>query len=159
MPVTNLLGGEISTAVNSAVLEHGTDSEELIPILLAVNEHLGYLPTQAMAEISKLMSIPISRVYSVASFYELLSTEPRGRHVLQFCESAPCHVMGGRQLFHAILEELELQPGETSSDGKWTFITTSCLGTCGVGPVLIIDDELIGNVTPGMLPALLARYE
>lgn len=159
MTVQDLHGSEITTAVNEAVLEHGSDGEELIPVLLDVNERLGFLPTQAMAEISKSMTIPISRVFSVASFYKLLSTEPRGRHVLQFCESAPCHVMGGRHLYQALVEELGLQPGETSPDGKWTFITTSCLGTCGVGPVMIIDDELIGNVTSGMLPALLARYE
>lgn len=159
MKIGELHTSEITSSVDDAISEHGSDSEELISVLLSVNERLGYLPNQAMAEISSLMKIPISRVYSVASFYKLLTTEPRGRHVLQFCESAPCHVMGGRQLYHALVETLGLKPGETSTDGKWTFITTSCLGTCGVGPVLIIDDELMGNITPGTLVDLLAKYE
>jgi NADH-quinone oxidoreductase subunit E len=98
----------VKNVVDEALLEHGIDSEELIPILLDVNTSLGYLPTTAMAEISNGMKLPISRVYSVASFYNMLSTEPRGEHVIQFCESAPCHVMGGRMVLQALQDELAI---------------------------------------------------
>lgn len=150
---------EIKNAVHLALENHGTDREELIPVLLEVNENLGYLPTAAMTEISNAMRIPISRVFSVASFYSMLATEPRGRHVVQFCESAPCHVMGGRSLIQALCEHLEIEPGETSADGKWTLVMTSCLGTCGVGPVILIDDNLYGNVNERMLTDIFAQYE
>lgn len=148
----------IKNVVNDALLKHGTDSDELIPVLLDTNDALGYLPTTAMAEISQNMKLPISRVYSVASFYNMLSTEPRGKHVIQFCESAPCHIMGGRKVLSALLQKLSLKPGETTPDGQWTLILTSCLGTCGVGPVMIVDDELFGNVTEKSLDGILGKY-
>jgi NADH:ubiquinone oxidoreductase subunit E len=88
----------------------------------------------------------------------MLSTKPRGRHVIQFCESAPCHVVGGRQVWQALQNALDLEPEETSSDGKWTLITVSCLGVCAVGPVIIIDDDIYGNVKPEQVIDILAKY-
>ncbi|MCE1253150.1 MAG: NAD(P)H-dependent oxidoreductase subunit E [Anaerolineae bacterium] len=77
---------------------------------------------------------------------------------MQFCESAPCHVVGGREVWMALQEALHLSNGETSPDGKWTLITTSCLGICGVGPVIVINNEIFGNVTPQQVPEILARF-
>jgi NADH-quinone oxidoreductase subunit E len=151
-------GPEVIEAVQKAIENHGATVEELIPILNDTNRALGYLPAQALAEISRLLKVPRSSLFSVASFYEMLSTKPRGRHVIQFCESAPCHVVGGRQVWHALQEALNLEPEETSLDGKWTLITVSCLGVCGVGPVIIIDDDIFGNVTPEQVTDILARY-
>jgi NADH:ubiquinone oxidoreductase subunit E len=71
----------------------------------------------------------------------------------------PCHVMGGRQVFQAVMDELKLEPGGTSPDNKWSFITTSCLGVCGVGPVFLVDDDIYGNVTPDQVPEILGRYD
>ncbi len=105
------------------------------------------------------MHIPTSHIFSVATFYRMLSTEPRGRHVIQFCESAPCHVAGGRQVWQSLQKELGLENGETSADEKWTLITTSCLGVCGIGPVIIIDHDIYGNVTPDQVPNLLKNYD
>ena len=146
-------------AVRSAVQKHGAVKEELIPILTEVNRKLGYLPSEALEEISRLMRVPKSQLFSVATFYRMLSTEKLGRHVIQFCESAPCHVVGGRQVFEALQDSLTLEPGETSPDGKWTLVTVSCLGVCGIGPVIVIDDDMYGNVTPDQITDILARYE
>jgi NADH:ubiquinone oxidoreductase subunit E len=159
MAVKEVQANEIKNAVHDAVQNHGAEKEELIPVLLEVNEHLGFLPTAAMAEISNSLRVPLSRVYSVASFYSMLATEPRGRHVIQFCESAPCHVMGGRKLIQALCEHLALDPGETSPDGKWSLVMTSCVGACSVGPVLLVDDDVYGNVTASMLTNILSQYE
>ncbi len=145
--------------VRSVVQKHGAVKEELIPILTDVNRKLGYLPSAALEEISRLMRVPKSQLFSVATFYRMLSTEKLGRHVIQFCESAPCHVVGGRQVYEALLDTLTLEPGQTSPDGKWTLVTVSCLGVCGIGPVIVIDDDMYGNVTPDQLTDILARYE
>ena len=99
-----------------------------------------------------------SQLHALASFYDMLSTKPRGRHVIQFCESAPCHVVGGRQVWQALMDHLHLENGETSPDDRWTLITTSCLGICGVGPVMTIDDDIYGNVEPSQIPQILAKY-
>jgi len=124
-----------------------------------VNQELGFIPAEALELISERIHIPESRVYSVASFYRMLSTKPTGRHVIKFCESAPCHVAGGREVWNALLKELMIQPGETSPDGKWTLKTTSCLGVCAVGPVMMVDDDIYGNLTPGQIPDILEKYE
>lgn len=146
-------------AVRSAVEHHGGSREELIPILTEVNRTVGYLPAEALNEISRLTRIPKSQVFSVATFYRMLSTEKLGRHVIQFCESAPCHVVGGRQVWEALQEAVDLEPGQTSPDGKWTLVTVSCLGVCGVGPVIVIDDQIYGSVAPAQVPEILSHYE
>jgi NADH:ubiquinone oxidoreductase subunit E len=150
---------QVLAAVQSAVEKNGASPDELIPILNEVNRTIGYLPPEALDEISRLMRVPKSQLFSVASFYQMLSTKPRGRHVVKFCESAPCHVVGGRQVWQALQKKMGLKAGETSIDGKWTLVTTSCLGVCGVGPVVLIDDDIYGNVTPDQLDTILARYE
>ncbi len=150
---------KIKKAVDESIAKYGTDRDELIPILNELNQTLGYLPKEALDEVSKRLKTPKSQLFSAATFYHMLSTKPRGRHVIQFCESAPCHVVGGREVWEALTTELKLQTGETSEDGKWTLITTSCLGACGVGPVLVVDEDMYGNVTPNQVKDILSRYE
>jgi len=149
----------IHKAVQEAIKNHGTSSNELIPILNDVNRMIGYLPKEALEEISRLIQLPKSKIYSVATFYRMLSTTPRGRHVIQFCESAPCHVVGGREVWAVLQDELKLAADETSADGKWSLVTVSCLGVCGVGPVIIVDEDIYGNVTPQQVPEILSRYD
>ena len=149
---------DVNSLVKEAVNRHGATAESLVSILSELNQELGYLPGEALTELGRLLKMPKSRLFSVASFYEMLSTEPRGRHVIQFCESAPCHVVGGREVWQVLQDELGLKPGETSEDGKWTLLTSSCLGICGVGPIIVIDDDIYGNVTTERVPEILARY-
>ncbi|RMF49687.1 MAG: NAD(P)H-dependent oxidoreductase subunit E [Anaerolineae bacterium] len=156
---TTLSSEQIVGAVHTAIEAHGTTRGELIPILLDVNRTLGYVPTLAMAEISRQMRIPISEIFSVATFYTMIATEARGKHVIQFCENAPCHVSGGRETWQALLDTLGIAPGETSPDGKWTLLTTSCTGSCAVGPVMLVDDDLHGNLTPDKVAEILAQYD
>lgn len=146
-------------AVKAAIDIHGPKREELIPILNDVNRRLGYIPAEAFEEISRILRVPTAQLFSVASFYEMLSTKPVGQHIIRFCESAPCHVVGGRQVWQKIQDELHLDEGQTSPDGKWTLKTVSCLGICGVGPVMLVDDDVYGNLTPDRIPEILARYQ
>jgi NADH:ubiquinone oxidoreductase subunit E len=156
----------IPALIESAVSRHGAEHDAFIPILLEVNRTLGYIPVEALAEIRRKLHLPEEgvfvnegRLFSLASFYHMLSTQPRGRHVVVFCESAPCHVVGGRQVWQALQENLKLKAGQTSPDGKWSLVTTSCLGACGVGPVVVIDNQMYGNVAPEQLPEILGKYE
>ena len=145
-------------AVRSAVERYGNTQDELIPILNDVNREVGYLPGEALDEISRLLKVPRSQLFSVASFYHMFSTKPRGRHVIKFCESAPCHVAGGREVWRAVKNYLKIQEEETTPDGKWTLLTTSCLGVCAVGPVMLVDDDIYGNVDPSQVPFILDKY-
>lgn len=152
-------GKSADQAVKDAFELYGEHEEELIPILSKVNKDLGYIPADALKAISSKLRVPQSRLFSVATFYKMLFTRKVGRHVVKFCESAPCHVAGGRQVWAALQDELKLQPGETSADGRWTLVTVSCLGLCSSGPVMMVDEDVYGNLTPEKLPAILAKYE
>jgi NADH-quinone oxidoreductase subunit E len=151
-------GQSIEQAVSDAIERNGNHREDLIPVLTDVNRTLGYLPANALEAIGARLRVPKSQLFSVASFYQMLSTKPRGKHVIQFCESAPCHVVGGREVWEALQNELKLKAGETSPDRQWTLETVSCLGVCAVGPVIVIDEDIYGNVDPAQVPDILAHY-
>lgn len=152
-------GRDAMETVEMVVEEFHAKQEELIPILMKINKSIGYIPNEAFERISSLMRIPKSQIYSVASFYHMISTKPTGRHIIKFCESAPCHVAGGNEVWKALLDELGIKPGETSDDNKWTLMTTSCLGVCAVGPVMMVDEDIYGNITPDQIPDILGKYE
>lgn len=154
-PTPEVLQREISLILE----DFKKDRENLIPILHRVAERFGYISSQALYEITAQTSIPVAEVFSVATFYRMLPTQERGRHVILFCESLPCHVVGGRELFHALQSELQLEPGQTSPDNRWTLLTTSCLGVCDFGPVISIDGNIHGNLTPESLPEILSKYQ
>lgn len=149
----------VLSVVRDAVEKHGATHEELIPILNDINREVGYIPGVALDELSLLLKVPRSQLFSVASFYRMFSTKPRGLHVIQFCESAPCHVAGGREVWQALQDYLKISEEETTPDGKWTLLTTSCLGLCAVGPVMVVDDDIYGNVNPSQVPTILDKYQ
>ena len=157
---------DVSALVPEAIEKHGAKRDALIPILSEINHALGYIPAEAFQEVRKQLNAEDEPVYvskgqlfGLASFYDMLSTKPRGRHVIKFCENAPCHVVGGKAVWDSLRETLHLKNGETTPDKKWTLVTTSCLGLCSVGPVVLIDDDLYGNVDPNQIEDILARYE
>ncbi len=159
---------DIASLVTKVMDELGSTRDAVIPILSEINRALGYIPAAALPEIRRHIQaqqkqegvfVADSHLYSAASFYQMFSLEPLGRHVIRFCESAPCHVEGGREVFDTLQSELGLKPGETSADRKWSLLTTSCIGVCSVGPVFLVDDDLYGNVTPERVPEILAKYQ
>jgi NADH:ubiquinone oxidoreductase subunit E len=157
---------DVSAIVQAAIEKHGAQRDALIPILSEINRALGYIPAEAFQEVRKQLqaspepvNVSKGQLFGLASFYDMLSTKPRGRHVIKFCENAPCHVVGGKAVWDALRETLNLKNGQTTPDKKWTLATTSCLGLCSVGPVVLIDDDLYGNVSPEQIDAILARYE
>jgi NADH:ubiquinone oxidoreductase subunit E len=157
---------DVSVIVREAIEKHGATRDALIPILSEINHTLSYIPAEAFQEVRKQLQdedkpvfVSKSQLFGLASFYAMFSTKPRGRHIIKFCENAPCHVVGGKAVWDSLCETLDLENGETTPDKKWTLITTSCLGLCSVGPVVLIDDDLYGNVNPDQIDEILARYE
>jgi NADH-quinone oxidoreductase subunit E len=157
---------DVSVIVKDAIEKHGAKRDALIPILSEINVALGYIPAEAFQEVRKQLqtsneqvNISKGQLFGLASFYDMLSTKPRGRHVIKFCENAPCHVVGGKAVWDSLRETLHLKNGKTTPDKKWTLVTTSCLGLCSVGPVVLIDEDLYGNVSSSQIDDILARYE
>lgn len=157
---------ELDEIVQRAVEHQGAQRASVIPILSEINEAFGYIPVESLGKIRRLINAPEeglfladSHLYATASFYSMFSLTPTGKHVIRFCESAPCHVVGAREVIEAIQDHLGIQAGETTADNQWTLLTTSCIGVCSVGPVFLVDDEIYGNVTPERVPAILAKYQ
>ena len=143
-----MAANQYSALIQDTLEEFHHDCEELVPILRSLNDEIGYLPKEVMREVSHELHLSESHIYGVATFYSMLSTEKKGTNLIKVCESAPCHVVGGRDVIRAIQEELGLKAGETSDDGKFSLEMVSCLGVCGVGPVMMINSEVYGNLTP-----------
>lgn len=164
--ITPTIERDVPAIVQEAIEKHGAKRDALIPILSEINHVLGYIPAEAFQEVRKQLQnsaeqvyVSKSQLFGLASFYDMLSTKPRGRHVIKFCENAPCHVIGGKAVWDSLREMLQLKNGETTPDKKWTLVTTSCLGLCSVGPVVLIDDDLYGNLSPDQIDEILERYE
>ena len=150
---------DVIPLVQETVEKYHADRTELVTMLHELTRHLGYLSPEVFPELAKLLDVPVGEIYSVTTFYTMLLTKPRGKHLVQFCESAPCHLAGGNQLLKMLEEVLGITAGETSDNGNWTLIKTSCLGRCGEGPILVVDDEVYSEVTREKLWAILAKYE
>ena len=155
----------LDTVIEAAVKQHGAGRDAIIPILSEVNQAFGFIPEAALGKIRRLINEPEeglfladSHLYAIASFYQMFSLKPTGKHIIRFCESAPCHVVGGRQVLQALQDWLRIKPGETTPDNRWTLLPTSCLGLCAVGAVFTVDSDIYGNVTPERVPTILFRY-
>ena len=106
-----------------------------------------YLKPEALQAVADYVSVPLSEVVSTATFYTMYSLKPRGKHVIRFCESPPCQLVGAESLIEILSGILNVNVGETTEDGVFTLETASCLGVCGVAPAMMIDAELYGNLT------------
>jgi NADH:ubiquinone oxidoreductase subunit E len=131
--------------------------DDIVSRLTDINNRIGYIPRTEIEKLAKELRMPAAKVFGAATFYSMFSIQPRGAHIVRFCEDAPCHVAGGRHVFDAIRTTLGLEPGQSSADGKWTFEMTSCIGVCGVGPVMMVDDDVYGNLTPERVVEILGR--
>ncbi|MBQ2096092.1 MAG: NAD(P)H-dependent oxidoreductase subunit E, partial [Firmicutes bacterium] len=115
-----------------------------------------YLSEAALEKIAEMLEIPISRVYSVATFYENFSLEAKGEHIIKVCTGTACHVRKSEPIYNALREELKLTgKKKTSDDGKFTLETVACLGACGLAPVMTIDGEVHSKMTPEAAVALI----
>jgi NADH-quinone oxidoreductase subunit E len=150
---------QLRQQVDEVIGHYGTDREALVEILRDLNQDAGFLTREQLDLIAQRLDLPQSDVFSVASFYSMISVEPLGQHVIRLCEDAPCHAAGGREVWEALEKEIGVPFGETTPDGKWSLLTTSCIGACAVGPVMMIDDEIYGNLTPEKVREILAQYD
>ena len=130
----------------------------LIGLLQQVQDHFGYLPASALLEISRRTRIPLSRIYGVVSFYAQFYTEPHGRHTIRCCRGTACHVKGGGQVLQAIEDELGIGEGETTPNLMFYLETVACLGTCFLAPVMMIDNQYFGDLTPQRTQSILRSY-
>ncbi len=131
----------------------------LIPILQAVQEQLGYLPMEALETISRDLKIPSSEIYGVATFYAQFHLKPRGRHVVRVCRGTACHVRGSLKILDSVKEITGVEENQTTEDLRFTIEPVACLGACGLAPVMMIDTQTYGRLTPDMVKGILDKFE
>ena len=131
---------------------------ELIPLLQSAQEHFGYIPRRAINYISGVTGIPESDIYGVITFYSQFRLRPMGKYVIRACAGTACHVSGAKMIIETIEDELGIEVGDTSEDGMFTLNTVACIGCCSLAPVIMINDETYGRLTPASLRKLLRRY-
>jgi len=133
--------------VREIILKYNSDKAFLVPILQDVQKEFNYLPQKALERVSVFLDLPLSLIYEVATFYKAFSLTPRGEHQLTLCVGTACHVRGAPILANHIERILEIKPGETSANLKYTFDTVNCVGACALGPILEVDGEYHGKMT------------
>ena len=131
---------------------------QLIAVLHKIQGRYGYLSTEHMDATAQLLGVPSSTVTGVATFYHFFRLKPVGRHKISVCMGTACYVKGSEAVAGALKAELGIDYGQTSPDGMFTLDSARCLGTCGLAPVVMIDENVHGPVTPEQIPALLESY-
>lgn len=139
--------------------KHSSEEGALLNLLLEVQEKYNYLQEEKLTEISEQMNIPLSRLYSVATFFKNFSLTPRGKHTIHVCMGTACQVWGGQRLVDKVGEKLKIKPGETTTDLSYTLETINCPGCCGLAPVVVMDRDIYGKVTRNKLLSLVRDYK
>lgn len=127
--------------------ENVMQAGSLVPVLQATQHAYGYLPGPALEAIAEAIALPLAEVLGVATFYTQFHLEPRGRHIVQLCHGTACHVKGSDDVTDAITSELGVEMGQTADDLSVTIESVSCVGCCGLAPVILIDEDAHGGQT------------
>jgi NADH-quinone oxidoreductase subunit E len=133
----------------SIIDQYNHDSSKLIPIMQAVQEEYRYLPEEVISYLATSLKIPPAQVYGVATFYSHFALKPKGKYVIKICDGTACHVKKSIPILEALMKKLQLTEEKmTTDDMLFTVETVSCLGACGLAPVLMINEKVHGLMTP-----------
>jgi len=149
---------KLKEQVRQVLGKYNGDKSALIDVLHDTQSVIGYLPEQALEEIHKALDVPLSRVYSVATFFKAFSLTPRGRHVINVCMGTACHVRGSDKVLAQMEKELGVKNGENTPDLKFTLETINCVGACALGPMVVIGEDYHGEMTPEKVGDMLKNY-
>lgn len=130
----------------------------LIAVLHKVQEKYGYLSKERLHAVAQIMQVPAAKVSGVASFYHFFHMKPQGKIIISVCLGTACHVKGADKVGQKFKEELGINFGQTTTDGKFTLLDTRCLGMCAMAPVVKIGDDIHAKVTPDQVRALIEQY-
>ncbi len=153
-----LVLGEPLAAMIEQCRQQPHPESQLIAVLHKVQAHFGHLGAAHLDAVAQLMQVPAAKVSGVADFYHFFRLTPRGKFIINVCLGTACYVKGADRVAQKVMEELGISWGETTSDGIFTLEAARCLGTCGLAPVVMVDEQIHGNVTPDQVPILLETY-
>ena len=149
----------IQDLVSELTQKYGKKRAALIPILQGVISKERSLSEDAMTEVAKALDISSAEVFGTASFYSFLDTEPRGKYIIRVCKTIVCDMHGKEEIISTLEKCLGIKEGETTSDGKFSLLTTNCLGWCANGPAMLINDDVHADLTPNKVREIIKSYK
>ena len=149
---------EFSPELQAYIREWKGKPGSLIMILHKVQQELGYIPREAAFEVSRLVDVPLAKIYGVATFYHYFKLTEPGRNSVSVCMGTACYLRGGEDIVSELESLLGIPVGSTTEDGEFSIEAVRCVGCCGLAPVVVIGDEVYGKVTKDKLPEILAKH-
>ena len=144
--------------LDKVIEDHKDMQGALIPVLHEAQSIYGYLPYEVMKRIAEGLQIPVAKVYGVATFYSQFSLEKKGKYRINVCMGTACYVKGSGDILNKFRERLGIEVGECTDDGLFSLESCRCIGACGLAPVITINDEVYGRLTPDDIPGIIAKY-
>ena len=148
----------MESTVKKITAKYGSDPSQIIAMLQDLQSAKRYLPEEDLRELAEALAIPLTRVFRVATFFKAFSLEPKGEHIINVCMGTACHVRGAERILNELERQLGIGRGETTADQKFSLETVNCLGACALGPVVVVDQEYHGDMTPGQVDKLMENY-
>ncbi len=145
--------------IDQIIAKHQGKASSLIQVLLEIQSEYHWLPREVLERVSEKLQVPLTRIQHIATFYKAFSLVPKGRHEVQVCMGTACHVRGAPRVLDTVQDLIGIKPGETDLDLKFSLETVNCLGCCALGPVVAIDGETHGKVSPAETADVLKSYE
>jgi NADH-quinone oxidoreductase subunit E len=145
--------------IDSLIDSYSGKREELVSLLQDVQAEFNFLPRDVIIKISEKLDVPLSQVYSVATFFKSFSLQPRGRHIVTVCQGTACHVRKGQRMVDIIERKYGVKSGETTDDMRFTLETVNCLGCCALGPVVVVDGQYHSQMNADKLTKVLEKYQ
>ena len=158
MPLTTEQIAQKTEELKAFIAAHKDDKGPLMPVMQFAQESFGYLSLDTQIVIAEGLGVPVTEVYGVATFYAQFSLEPKGDYVIAVCQGTACYVKGGAAVLARVEEQLGITSNQTTPDGKFSIQDTRCLGCCGLAPVMTINEDVYGKLTPDMVKDILAKY-
>jgi len=150
---------QVEKTVDSILNGYQHDKSLLVSILQDLQAECNYLPREGLTRVSEGLGIPLSQVYSVATFFKAFSLKPRGRHSIAVCLGTACHVRGAVRILERIERELGIKSGEMTEDLRFSLETVNCVGACALGPIVIVDEGYSGQMKTDKVKPLLGSYD
>ena len=143
----------------AAIEAHKEQPGAIMPVLQAAQEIYGYLPYEVQLMVAEGLNVPLEEVYGVATFYSMFALSPKGKYHISVCLGTACYVKGSGDVLNKLTELLGIGPDECTDDGKFSLAACRCIGACGLAPVMTINDDVYGRLTPDQIAGILAKYE
>ena len=145
--------------LKEVIAKHKGEKGNLMPVMQEAQDIFGYLGEDIQRAIAEGLNVPFTKIYGVATFYTQFTLQPKGKNQIGVCLGTACYVRGSQKILDEIKKELKIEVGKTTEDGLFSLDATRCLGCCGLAPVMMINDEVYGRLTPSCVPEIIDKYK